>query len=176
MMKRLQHSFVFLLGTLLATAAHAELLKADQAIFGMDCAPCAYGMERGLTGLEGVQNVEVSLKQAKAVVELAAGNDVTLHTIRQVIRDGGFSPREATIKVTGKLSLKQGHQLLMLESSESYRLAAEKGDKAVQQQMQSLSAGQRLLITGRVPPSEAETKHPLTLYAQRIEVQSASRQ
>ncbi len=175
MMKRMLHTLVCLSGILLATAAHAELRKVDQATFGMDCAPCAYGIERGLNGLEGVQNVEVSLNQAKAVVELAPGNNVTLDAIRQVIRDGGFSPREATIQVTGRLSLEQGRQQLVLASGERYRLAAEEGDQTIQQQLQSLEAGHKLLITGRVPPSETEANKPLILYAQRIEIQSASR-
>lgn len=46
-----------------AYAARAEangLLEVEQAIFGMDCAPCAYGVERSLKRLPGAQRVQVS--------------------------------------------------------------------------------------------------------------------
>lgn len=85
------------------TAHAAGLTRVDQTIFGMDCAPCAYGVEQGLKKLPGVTAVTVSLNQGKAVVELAAGNDIELAQIREVIRHNGFTPREAVIVMTGAL-------------------------------------------------------------------------
>lgn len=79
------------------------LREVDQKIFGMDCAPCAHGIEQGLKKLSGVTAVRVSLNEGKAVVSLAPDSRTTLAQIREVIRDNGFTPKDAEAKVAGRL-------------------------------------------------------------------------
>lgn len=78
-------------------AAHAELLKVEQVVFGMDCAPCAYGLETSLKKLPGVKTVSVSLNRGTATIELKPGNQVTVEDIKAVVRKNGFTPKETKI-------------------------------------------------------------------------------
>ena len=60
------------------SSAIGQLIKVDQEVFGMDCAPCAYGLERGLKKMDGLQSVKVSLNDGKAYLKLAVDNDLSL--------------------------------------------------------------------------------------------------
>lgn len=77
--------------------ARAELLKVEQVVYGMDCAPCAYGLEKSLKKMQGVKGVKVSLNQGTATVELKPGNKVTVEDIKKVVRKNGFTPKETKI-------------------------------------------------------------------------------
>jgi len=108
---------------LLSVSAHADGLQhVQQIIFGMDCAPCAYGIQQGLLKLPGVQHVTVSLNDGNASVDLAPVNKVTLAEIQSVIRHHGFTPKGATVTLSGHL-VKHGKQYyLSVQGASDYLL------------------------------------------------------
>ncbi|MEG3190962.1 heavy-metal-associated domain-containing protein [Lysobacter sp. D1-1-M9] len=123
------------------TVALAQgLVHAKQTIFGMDCAPCAYGIEQGLKRLPGVESVKVSLNDGYAELTLAAGSSTSMQQIRAVIRDNGFTPKEARIDLEGTLALTPTPQLIAGETR--YALALDNAAGA--------AAGQRVKLTGVV--------------------------
>ncbi len=84
---------LFLLsGPVLATPQ--EVLEIDVA--GMTCAFCAYGVEKNLGKLPGVDQAQVSLEAKKARVVMKAGETPDETVIREIIRDAGFTPRESS--------------------------------------------------------------------------------
>ena len=78
----------------LAIAGPQEVLEIDVA--GMTCAFCAYGVEKNIGKLAGVDKVEVSLELKKARVVMKAGETPDETVIREIIRDAGFTPRESS--------------------------------------------------------------------------------
>lgn len=113
--------FLALLGLGLPTYADG-LTRVEQRIFGMDCAPCAYGIEHGLKRLSGVTDVRVSLNEGVAVVALTPGSTTTVESIRKVIRDNGFTPKAAQVVVTGKLVRADGVNWLEASGLPRYQL------------------------------------------------------
>lgn len=81
------------------------LMRAKLVIFGMDCAPCAYGMEKGLKALAGVETVTVSLNEGYAAVSLTPASSTSLADIREVVRKGGFTPKDTEVELEGTLLL-----------------------------------------------------------------------
>jgi len=77
--------------------AFAELRKVEQTVYGMDCVPCAYGLEKSLKKIGGVEDVKVSLNDGKAIISLKPGNTVTLEQIQDIVRKNGFTPKEANV-------------------------------------------------------------------------------
>ena len=86
------------------SGAMAQLIKVDQEVFGMDCAPCAYGLERGLNKMDGLEKVQVSLNKGKAYLQLASNNKLTLKKIQEEVKNNGFSARNAEVTVKGELN------------------------------------------------------------------------
>jgi copper chaperone CopZ len=130
-------------GILLAGAASAGgLLEVKQTVFGMDCAPCAHGVEKGLEKVEGVKDATVSLNEGYAAVTLAPDNSVTLKKIRQIIKDNGFTPKDATVVVSGALAHGSDNQLLLTTGGgQEYVLVTAPDRQSVQQELGALPDG-----------------------------------
>lgn len=94
-----------------AMATAQGLRYARQTIFGMDCAPCAYGVEKGLKALPGVRTVKVSLNEGYAEVTLGDAAATSLADIRKTIRNSGFTPKQAQVRIEGTLQRSPQPQL-----------------------------------------------------------------
>jgi len=93
-------------------SSNAQIQKVDQEVFGMDCAPCAYGLERGVKKMDGLQNVRVSLNDGKAYLELSKNNSLSLRRIQEEVKKNGFSAKQAEVVIEGKLINKNsGYEL-----------------------------------------------------------------
>lgn len=51
--------------------------------------------------LDGVESVDVSLERASVTIGLRPGNRITLPQLRQIIRNNGFSAKDATVTAIG---------------------------------------------------------------------------
>lgn len=108
-------------------SSNAQIQKVDQEVFGMDCAPCAYGLERGLKKMDGLQNVRVSLNDGKAYLELSKNNSLSLKQIQEEVRKNGFSAKKAEVVIEGELINKNGG--FELETgTETYSIVASTSD------------------------------------------------
>jgi copper chaperone CopZ len=136
---------LILCGLLFAAGAAnaAGLTRVDQIIFGMDCAPCAYGVEQGLKKLPGVTAVMVSLNQGKAVIELAPDNVTELAQIQEIIRHNGFTPKEAVIVITGALEQRADGPVLVIDDT---RHALATQDTELAAQLQALPGGAMVVL------------------------------
>ena len=65
----------------------------------------------------GVVSVRVSLNEGLTVLDLKPGNDVTLASLRQVIRNNGFVTKEAQVVAAGAVSTAGGAVVLEVSGS-----------------------------------------------------------
>ena len=63
---------------------------------GLSCPFCAYGLEKHLKKVTGVENVKIDMKGGKAVVHLRPGIHVDDAALREAVKKAGFTPREIT--------------------------------------------------------------------------------
>lgn len=148
---------VLLVSVGLASApADASIRYVRQEIRGMDCAPCAYGMQKSLRKLDGVQDVQVSLNDAMGTLTLAPDNAVTFEQIRAVVRDGGFKPMAATARIAGSLERDGDRWRLTTQDGRRYTLDVDSGDS---DQLQALADARQVLVTVRVPVDAEPVEH-----------------
>lgn len=129
-MKSKKNTFLLLIAPIILTGfsflltekSNAQILELDQKIFGMDCAPCAKGVENRMKRMNGVQNAELDLNEGEAKVTFSDQNTASLHQIQKSIKDGGFSPKEARIKVRGTLQFADEKWQLITESGDLFVL------------------------------------------------------
>lgn len=130
----------------LSAAAGADgLVTVQQTVFGMDCAPCAYGMQKGLGKLPGVAKVDVSLETGVASVQFDPGSTATLAQVRDVVLHGGFTADKTLLTVQGSVSLVDGRVLLDDGTAEKYQL-----DGLSAAQMATLKPGTKVQAQGQV--------------------------
>jgi len=107
---------VLLLAALLAAfvlpAAAAEGGRYRLQVNGLSCPFCAYGIEKKLGAMEGVQKVEVQLDEGAVIVHTRAGTELTEEAARKAVEAAGFglqgfevlAPAEASAPETGRES------------------------------------------------------------------------
>jgi len=61
---------------------------------GLSCPFCAYGLEKKLLEIEGVNAIEISIDDGVALLTLDKGTGIAEETIRKEVKDAGFTPRE----------------------------------------------------------------------------------
>ena len=77
---------ILYVGAALADDTH-YLVQVD----GLNCPFCAYGIEKQLKKLDGVENVDTELALGQISVEVADGDTLSEETVREIIRDAGFT-------------------------------------------------------------------------------------
>lgn len=146
----------------LCSAAQADgLVRVEQTIFGMDCAPCAYGMEKNLGKLAGVAKVDVSIEQGVAYIDFTPNSPTTLADIHQVVLQGGLTPEKIALSVQGTVNQRDGKLVLTDGSKEEYVLTALTATQA-----DSLKPGAAVLVWGKVAENTGES--PVTLEVQEL--------
>jgi copper chaperone CopZ len=150
----------FLLLSALPFLAHAQLLEVKQVIYGMDCAPCARGVEASIKRLDGVQAVTISLNNGTADIRLAPDNRQTLDGIRQRISDNGFSAKEAHITLTGTLREKSGKLVLVTASGETFTLQSSTEAKNALDPLKKSGIGKAVTVVGLVAEGKKSDGEP----------------
>ena len=89
---------------LIPSAAHAELLRVEFKLPGMDCAYCNGAMSASVRKIDGVETVELVAETSTTVIKLKAGNKVTLAQLRRVIKSVGYDAKDATVNARGRFT------------------------------------------------------------------------
>lgn len=94
-------AFVFALSTV---AARAEYDQVKMTVFGMDCAPCAHAIHVSMTGIKGVDKVDVDLNTGLVSVQLMPGNSASMRQFNEAVEKNGFTHKDAKVVAKGKLT------------------------------------------------------------------------
>ena len=83
------------LWSLVALASGTEyVMRVD----GLACPYCAYGIEKKLKEIEGVEKIDVDLDRGLVIVDVAEGVRLTGPEMRKLFNEAGFSFRGMTEK------------------------------------------------------------------------------
>ena len=99
-----------------AGSTAAQVGSATVEVKGMSCPFCAFGVEKRLGAVAGVDRVIVSMKGGSAELTASKGRSVDLVAVPEAVRRAGFTPGriEATVRGTvrrtaGGFELVPGH-------------------------------------------------------------------
>ena len=74
-----------------AAGAWAAAASYRLQVDGLACPFCAYGIEKKLTALEGVDKVETHLKEGAVIVTMADGAALDEATAKRAVEAAGFT-------------------------------------------------------------------------------------
>jgi len=77
-----------------ATAALADSHVYKLYVDGLACPFCAYGVEKKVGGLDGVEKVEIEIEDGLVAVTLADGATLDESTAKQAVDEAGFTLRK----------------------------------------------------------------------------------
>jgi len=79
---------------LAATGVLAAPLSYQLRVDGLACPFCAYGIEKKLNAIEGVERVETNIKDGAVIVIMQDGFTLDEATARKAVKEAGFSLRK----------------------------------------------------------------------------------
>jgi copper chaperone CopZ len=89
-----QHMAIALSLILVATGVLAAPLAYQLRVEGLSCPFCAYGIEKKLGALEGVQGIETNIKDGIVIVTMKDGATLDEASARKAVKEAGFSLRK----------------------------------------------------------------------------------
>ena len=93
-----------LIGALLLVlplSLYADPQVVEIEVSGLTCPFCAWGVERNVEKVAGVESCDVSVEEGKVRIVLTPGAEADLEAINRAILDAGFSPGQATVPGAG---------------------------------------------------------------------------
>jgi copper chaperone len=82
-----------LLSLALSTVVLADGTRYQMRVDGLACPFCAYGVEKNLKKIDGVEKIEVDLNNGLVTVNVAAGVTLTDAQMVELFTDAGFTFR-----------------------------------------------------------------------------------
>ena len=90
-----------LLATITALSA-AEQKTVTVRVDGLACPFCAYGLEKKLKRIEGVEKLEIKINDGLVTLYFREGAKIDKEEIAKKVREAGFTPRELQIEGESK--------------------------------------------------------------------------
>ena len=78
------------------SAQEANAQSATIRVDGLSCPFCAYGLEKHLKKIAGVEDVEINMKSGKAIVRLKPDVRVDDAALKTAVKKAGFTARGIT--------------------------------------------------------------------------------
>lgn len=157
----------------LALPAQAQIEQITVKVDGLSCALCVYGLDKALKKIDGIGEVKIFLDAGRAELTPRPGKSVDLAAIEPAIRQSGYTPREITLKATGKYEEWKGRPTLILDENGT-RFFLD-GTDVVRKLTETLAAGgkdRRITVVGRVRQEQPSGHHghPQTLLLESFQV------
>jgi len=98
MKKLIVYTVWVLLAATVSMTAWAERTHYEMRVDGLACPYCAYGIEKKLSAIDGVQNLDVDLENGLVSVDVTDGVVLKETDMRQLFNDAGFTYRSMTTR------------------------------------------------------------------------------
>lgn len=84
--------FVILL--LSATTMFAQSYEVEVRVDGLSCPFCAYGLEKKLNKLDGVENIDVDFEKGLVTLRVREDKKISKKDIKTKVEEAGFTTKE----------------------------------------------------------------------------------
>jgi len=101
-MKNLYVSILTLLALLLPIGAYAGSLVYSLQVDGLACPFCAYGIEKKLSSIEGMEDIKVNIETGQVIVTMEDGSTLTETLAGEKVEQAGFTLRSFTQMKAGE--------------------------------------------------------------------------
>jgi copper chaperone CopZ len=95
-MTRIIRTAVFAFALLLPLSAFAAQTQYRLQVDGLACPFCAYGIEKELTRIEGLESIDIDINAGTVTVTMAEGASMTEAQADRIVKDAGFTLSEFT--------------------------------------------------------------------------------
>ncbi len=145
-------------------SGNAQIHTVTVSVKGMACPFCAYGVEKKLKKVKGVENISIDMKEGTVTLKAKEGLSIEVGQVPRAILDSGFTPGEINVVAEGVLEAAERE--IILRPGGAPGLVLEGLKAAERNRLLALAeAGARITIKGAVRrrPDGARALSPETL-------------
>ena len=124
----------------LASPAQAEIRSATVAVDGMSCPFCAFGVEKRLKKVEGVDSVTVSTREGTARLVAKDGESIAVDQIPPAVKKAGFTPGTITVDAVGRVTTDEEDRMVLEVSGSKQTFHLATFDTKKEEELRSLAA------------------------------------
>lgn len=104
-MKRIK--YILLLFILLGvSSSFAQDKEVKIRVDGLSCPFCAYGLEKKLNDIEGVENIHIDFEKGLVTLNIVGSQKISENEIKSKVKEAGFTPKKIEISDFKKTSTK----------------------------------------------------------------------
>lgn len=92
-MKPIIKIFIILFSIGISTSL-AQSNEVKVRVDGLSCPFCAYGLEKKLNDLDGVESINIDFEEGLVVIQVTDSENISEEEIRVKIEEAGFTPKE----------------------------------------------------------------------------------
>ncbi len=147
-------AFVLILAFVGTASASEFTLRVD----GMACPFCAFGIEKKLLKVPGVEELNILIDEGKIVLTLAAGAELDVPALHKAVRNAGFTLHSLLVhEAVGRLSRDAAGDLVLtsLDPSVTFKVSLKHPEalnwKSEDQSMPVLASGTVTEFKSRTP-------------------------
>lgn len=82
--------------------ALAKSAAVTVRVDGLSCPFCAYGLEKKIMKMEGVEDMKIDLEGGKIEIRFSDEDYVEVREIEEAVRDAGFTPKSIEVMESGQ--------------------------------------------------------------------------
>ena len=161
-------------------SAFADVKTVTVTVDGLACPFCAYGLEKKLKQVEGVDSLKIDVDAGEAVMSIAPGTRLAVPSgeekgasrglvfkIQEAVEEAGFTPGAFDATVVGRLAQEGGRARLQLAGTGESLLLDESSNT---EELQKLNGEDAVHVTGTLDPETS----PLRLTLKRVSLAESS--
>jgi mercuric ion binding protein len=80
---------------------------------GLSCPFCAYGLEKKLKSIDGVEKLEIKINDGLAILTYKDGAKIDKDVITKKVKEAGFTPGEITIGTAQEQKMANGEKITL---------------------------------------------------------------
>lgn len=96
-----------------ASAFSEEQNQATVRVDGLSCPFCAYGLEKKLKSIDGVDKLEIKVNDGLAILTYKDGAKIEKEVIAKKVKEAGFTPGEITIGTVEEQKMTNGEKITL---------------------------------------------------------------
>lgn len=115
MMKKIFVISIFFL--LFNSICFAQIKEVRLRVDGLACPFCAYGLEKNLKPLEGLESLNISLKKGLVKLTFKEDNNLDISKLKTIVKDAGYTQKGVEISTFGYVKKEAGNFLFHIKGN-----------------------------------------------------------
>ena len=161
---------MLILGIGFSPAVKAQVEEVSIRVDGLSCPFCAYGLEKKLKKINGVNDVIINIDNGVAKLNGKKDESIVVEGLKDAVVDAGFTPRQITATVVGVVE-EHGNFVVLKNIGSDFMFILKENEQLRELRSKLQDTEKQVRVEGiltYVAP-EGHDNHPYTLTIKRFE-------